>query len=127
MGFYTDPYSDFGRLAMELWRACRLVVDTGIHAKKWTREQGIDYYVQNTPNVEADAVKMVERHIVMAGQATGYKIGMLKILELREKARDKLGKAFDIREYHDIVLTNGRLPLNILEDQIDRWIASKLN
>ncbi len=127
MGFYTDPYSDFGRLAMELWRACRLVVDTGIHAKKWTREQGIDYYVQNTPNVEADAVKMVERHIVMAGQATGYKIGMLKILELREKARDKLGKAFDIREYHDVVLTNGRLPLNILEDQIDKWIASKLN
>ena len=127
MGFYTDPYSDFGRLAMELWRACRLVVDTGIHAKKWTREQGIDYYVQNTPNVEADAVKMVERHIVMAGQATGYKIGMLKILELREKARDKLGKAFDIREYHDIVLTNGRLPLNILEDQLDKWIKSKLN
>ena len=127
MGFYTDPYSDFGRLAMELWRACRLVVDTGIHAKKWTREQGIDYYVQNTPNVEADAVKMVERHIVMAGQATGYKIGMLKILELREKARAKMGEAFDIREYHDIVLTNGRLPLNILEDQIDKWIASKLN
>ena len=127
MGFYTDPYSDFGRLAMELWRACRLVVDTGIHAKKWTREQGIDYYVQNTPNVEADAVKMVERHIVMAGQATGYKIGMLKILELREKARAEMGEAFDIREYHDIVLTNGRLPLNILEDQIDKWIASKLN
>ena len=126
MGFYTDPYSDFGRLAMELWRACRLVVDTGIHAKKWTREQGIDYYVQNTPNVEADAVKMVERHIVMAGQATGYKIGMLKILELREKARAEMGEAFDIREYHDIVLTNGRLPLNILEDQIDKWIASKL-
>ena len=127
MGFYTDPYSDFGRLAMELWRACRLVVDTGIHAKKWTREKGIDYYVQNTPNVEADAVKMVERHIVMAGQATGYKIGMLKILELREKARAEMGEAFDIREYHDIVLTNGRLPLNILEDQIDKWIASKLN
>ena len=127
MGFYTDPYSDIGRLAMELWRACRLVVDTGIHAKKWTREQGIDYYVQNTPNVEADAVKMVERHIVMAGQATGYKIGMLKILELREKARAEMGEAFDIREYHDIVLTNGRLPLNILEDQIDKWIASKLN
>ena len=127
IGFYKDPYSDFGRLAMELWRACRLVVDTGIHAKKWTREQGIDYYVQNTPNVEADAVKMVERHIVMAGQSTGYKIGMLKILELREKARAEMGEAFDIREYHDIVLTNGRLPLNILEDQIDKWIASKLN
>lgn len=127
MGFYIDPYSDFGRLAMELWRACRLVVDTGIHAKKWTREEGIAYYVNNTPNVEADAVKMVERHIVMAGQATGYKIGMLKILELREKARVELGDAFDIREYHDVVLTNGRLPLNILEKQVDKWIASKLN
>ncbi|MCH7612913.1 MAG: DUF885 domain-containing protein [Candidatus Marinimicrobia bacterium] len=127
MGFYSDPYSDFGRLAMELWRACRLVVDTGIHAKRWTREQGIEYYVNNTPNVEADAVKMVERHIVMAGQATGYKIGMLKILELRERAKKQLGDTFDIREYHDIVLTNGRLPLNILEDQVDKWIASKLN
>jgi len=127
MGFYTDPYSDFGRLAMELWRACRLVVDTGIHAKKWTREHGIDYYMNNTPNVEADVVKMVERHIVMAGQATGYKIGMLKILDLREKAKSKLGNAFDIREYHDVVLTNGRLPLNILERQVDKWIASKLN
>ncbi len=127
IGFYTDPYSDFGRLAMELWRACRLVVDTGIHAKKWTREQGIDYYMNNTPNVETDAVKMVERHIVMAGQATGYKIGMLKILELREKARVELGDAFDIREYHDVVLTNGRLPLNILENQVDKWISSKLN
>jgi len=127
MGFYTDPYSDFGRLAMELWRACRLVVDTGIHAKKWTREQGIDYYMNNTPNVEADVVKMVERHIVMAAQATGYKIGMLKILELREKAKSTLGNAFDIREYHEVVLTNGRLPLNILEKQVDKWIASKLN
>lgn len=127
MGFYSDPYSDFGRLAMELWRACRLVVDTGIHAKKWTREQGIAYYEQNTPNVETDAVKMVERHIVMAGQATGYKIGMLKILELREKAKDELGVEFDIREYHDVVLTNGRLPLNILENQVDKWIASKMN
>ncbi len=127
IGFYTDPYSDFGRLAMELWRACRLVVDTGIHAKKWTREQGIAYYVDNTPNVEADAVKMVERHIVMAGQATGYKIGMLKILELRERARTELGNQFDIREYHDVVLTNGRLPLNILEKQVDSWIASKMN
>ena len=112
---------------MELWRACRLVVDTGIHAKKWTREEGIAYYVNNTPNVEADAVKMVERHIVMAGQATGYKIGMLKILELREKAKSELGEAFDIREYHDVVLTNGRLPMDILEIQVDKWITSKLN
>ena len=83
--------------------------------------------MNNTPNVEADVVKMVERHFVMAGQATGYKIGMLKILELREKAKSTLGNAFDIREYHEVVLTNGRLPLNILEKQVDKWIASKLN
>ncbi|MBC3765730.1 DUF885 domain-containing protein [Neptunicella marina] len=125
MGLYDDPYDDFGRLAMELWRACRLVVDTGIHYKHWTREQGLDYYVQNTPNPEGDAVKMVERHIVMPGQATAYKIGMLKILELRKKAKQALGDQFDIREYHDQVLKNGALPLNVLEAQIDKWITTK--
>ncbi len=125
MGFYSDPYSDFGRLAMELWRACRLVVDTGIHAKKWTRDQGIKYYTDNTPNAESDAVKMVERHIVMASQATAYKIGMIKILELRENAKEKLGDKFDIREFHDVVLTNGAVPLNVLEEMVDEWVASK--
>lgn len=124
MGLYQDPYSDFGRLAAELWRACRLVVDTGIHYKKWTRQQGIDYYMANTPNSEGDAVKMVERHIVMAGQATAYKIGMLKILELRERAKRKLGAAFDIRQFHQVVLTNGAVPLNVLERMVDEWIAS---
>ncbi|WP_026376976.1 DUF885 domain-containing protein [Aestuariibacter salexigens] len=122
IGLYQDPYSDFGRLAMELWRACRLVVDTGIHAMKWTREEGIDYYVSNTPNAEADAVKMVERHIVMPSQATAYKIGMLKILELREKAKTALGDAFDIREFHDVVLANGPVPLNVLEQFVDDYI-----
>lgn len=125
IGFYQDPYSDFGRLAMELWRACRLVVDTGIHAKKWTREEGIEYYVSNTPNARADAVKMVERHIVMPGQATAYKIGMNKILELREKAKEALGDKFDIREFHDVILANGPVPLNILEQFVDEYIASK--
>ncbi|MDY0781066.1 DUF885 domain-containing protein [Tenacibaculum sp. IB213877] len=125
MGFYSDPYSDFGRLAMELWRACRLVVDTGIHAKKWTREQGINYYTENTPNTELDAVKMVERHIVMPSQATAYKIGMLKIVELREKAKKELGEKFDIRKFHDVVLTNGPLPLNVLENKVDEYIASE--
>ncbi|WP_299625724.1 DUF885 domain-containing protein [uncultured Tenacibaculum sp.] len=124
MGFYSDPYSDFGRLAMELWRACRLVVDTGIHAKKWTREEGIKYYTDNTPNAEADAVKMVERHIVMPSQATAYKIGMIKIIELREKAKKALGEKFDIRKFHDVVLTNGPLPLNVLENLVDKYIAS---
>ena len=90
MGLYQDPYSDFGRLAMELWRACRLVVDTGIHAKQWTRQQGIDFYTSNTPNAVNDAVKMVERHIVYASQATAYKIGMLKIIELREPQTNRI-------------------------------------
>ena len=125
MGFYADPYSDFGRLAMELWRACRLVVDTGIHSKKWTREEGIKYYTDNTPNAVMDGVKMVERHIVMASQATAYKIGMLKILELRKKAKDALGEKFDIREFHEVVISHGAIPLNVLEDFVDEYIASK--
>ena len=125
MGFYQDPYSDFGRLAMEIWRACRLVVDTGIHHKKWTREQGIQYYMDNTPNPKGDAIKMVERHIVMAGQATAYKIGMIKILDLREKAKKTLGDKFDIREFHEVVLANGAIPLSVLEKYIDEWVASK--
>ena len=125
MGFYADPYSDFGRLAMELWRACRLVVDTGIHVKKWTREEGIKYYIDNTPNAVLDGVKMVERHIVMPSQATAYKIGMLKILELRKKAKDALGEKFDIREFHEVVISHGAIPLNVLEDFVDEYIASK--
>ncbi len=127
IGLYSDPYSDFGRLAMELWRACRLVVDTGIHAKKWSREEGIKYYTDHTPNAESDAIKMVERHIVMPSQATAYKIGMNKILELREDARKKLGDQFDIREFHDVVLTNGPVPLTILEELVADWVASKKN
>lgn len=125
IGLYEDPYSDFGRLAMELWRACRLVVDTGIHAKKWTRQQGIDYYVNNTPNPKPDAVKMVERHVVMPSQATAYKIGMLKIVQLRESAKAKLGDKFSLPEFHDVVLKNGAVPLSTLEDLVNEWVASK--
>lgn len=125
MGLYQDPYSDFGRLAMELWRAVRLVVDTGMHSKGWTREQAIDFYADNTPNARIDAVKMVERHAVMPGQATAYKIGMLKILEERERARSVLGDDFDIREFHDVVLKNGAVPMNVLEAQVDGYIAAK--
>ena len=123
IGFYKDPYSDFGRLAMELWRSIRLVVDTGIHAKKWTREQGIEYYMQNSPNAESDAIKMVERHIVMPGQATAYKIGMNKILVLRQRAKDSLGEDFDLREFHEVILEDGALPLNILEEKVNEWLA----
>jgi uncharacterized protein (DUF885 family) len=125
IGLYADPYSDFGRLAMELWRACRLVVDTGIHAKKWTRQQGIDYYVNNTPNPKPDAVKMVERHVVMPSQATAYKIGMLKIVQLRESAKAKLGDKFSLPEFHNVVLKNGAIPLSVLEDLVNEWVASK--
>lgn len=125
IGLYQDPYSDFGRLAMELWRACRLVVDTGIHTKQWTREQGIAYYTENTPNAVSDAVKMVERHVVMPSQATAYKIGMNKIIELREHAKVQLGDKFDIREFHDVVLKNGPVPLNVLADLVNDYINTK--
>ncbi|WP_444957010.1 DUF885 domain-containing protein [Microbulbifer sp. ZKSA002] len=124
MGLYQDPYSDFGRLAMELWRAGRLVVDTGIHTKKWTREQAIQYLMENTPNPEGDVIKAVERYIVLPGQATAYKIGMLKILQLREKAKKELGEKFDIRQFHNAVLANGPVPLDALEEIIDEWIAN---
>ena len=123
MGYYSDPYDDFGRLAMELWRAARLVVDTGIHDQHWTREQAIQYLMDNTPNPEGDCRKAIERYIVMPGQATAYKIGMNKIIELREKAKAELGDKFDIREFHDIVLKDGALPLDILEENVDQWIA----
>ena len=125
MGFYQDPYSDFGRLAMELWRACRLVVDTGLHAKRWSREEAIEYLVDNTPNARYDAVKAIERYIAMPGQATAYMIGKLKIMDLRDKARTTLGDKFDIRGFHDEVLKDGPVPLSLLESKIDAWIAQQ--
>ncbi|MBL4879093.1 MAG: DUF885 domain-containing protein, partial [Hyphomonas sp.] len=123
MGYYSDPYDDFGRLAMEIWRAARLVVDTGIHDKKWTREEAIQYLLDNTPNPEGDAKKAIERYIVMPGQATAYKIGMLKILELREMAKTELGEDFDIADFHDVVLKDGPVPLQILEENVNAWVA----
>lgn len=125
IGLYADPYSDFGRLSLELWRAGRLVVDTGIHDKKWTREQAIDYLTKNTPNTAADCTDSINRYIVMPSQATAYKVGMLKILALREKAKKSLGNKFDIRQFHEVVLSNGSVPLDVLEELVDRWIKSK--
>ncbi|MGE0494016.1 MAG: DUF885 family protein [Vulcanimicrobiota bacterium] len=122
IGFYQDPYADFGRLAMELFRACRLVVDTGIHSRRWTRQQGIDYYHQNTPNSLGDCVKMVERHIVMPSQATAYKVGMVKILALREQARQRQGDRFDLRKFHEVVLTNGPVPLDTLQKLVEEQL-----
>ena len=124
IGLYQDPYSDFGRLAMELWRACRLVVDTGIHAKKWSREEAIQYLLDNTPNTPTAIEKAIERYIVMPSQATAYKIGMIKIIELREKAKTALGDKFDIRAFHDVVLKNGAVPLDVLEQLVDEYIAA---
>ncbi len=125
MGFYTDPYSDFGRLAMELWRACRLVVDTGIHDQKWTREQAIAYLKQTTPNPDGDIEKAVERYIVFPGQATAYTIGKIKIMQLRDQAQQALGDKFDIRDFHDVVLRSGPVPLDVLDERVKQWVHSK--
>ena len=125
MGFYKDPYSLFGHLSLELWRAVRLVTDTGLHAKRWTREQAIRYFQDNSLLSERDIVKEVERYINNPGQATSYKIGQLRIVELRERAKRELGDRFDIRDFHAAVLENGPLPLDILEQQVEAYIAAK--
>lgn len=126
MGFYQNPYSDLGRLSMELWRACRLVTDTGLHAKKWTREQAIQYLLDNTPTSDNSASKAIERYIVMPSQATAYTIGMMKILELRKRANDRLGTQFSLKEFHEVVLSNGALPLSALEQLVESWIQKTL-
>jgi uncharacterized protein (DUF885 family) len=125
LGLYTDPYKEFGQLGMEIFRAARLVVDTGIHAKKWTREEAVQYYLTNIPNPEGDVRAEIDRYIVWPGQATAYMIGKLKIIELRRKAEAALGEAFDVREFHDAVLTNGSVPLDILEANIDIYISKQ--
>ncbi|WP_295691730.1 DUF885 family protein [uncultured Maricaulis sp.] len=121
-GFYSDPYSDFGRLAMELWRACRLVVDTGLHYHQWSRQDAVDYLAENTPNPQGDIVAAIDRYIVYPGQATAYKVGMLEILRLRGIAEDALGDAYDIRDFHDVVLTQGAMPMSVLEERVNAWI-----
>ena len=126
MGFYQDPYSNFGRLAMELWRAARLVVDTGLHHKQWTRQQAVTYLVANTPNTVYDCQRAIERYIAMPGQATAYMIGKLRIVELREMARQALGDRFDIRAFHDVVLGSGAIPLDQLEVHVQRLVQDVL-
>ena len=125
MGGYQDPYSDFGRLGAEIWRAIRLVVDTGLHSKGWTEQQAVDYFLANGPTSEGQVRAEIRRYIVTPGQATAYKVGMLKILELRERATAALGDRFDIRRFHDTVLGGGALPLAILERRVDDWIAAE--
>jgi uncharacterized protein (DUF885 family) len=125
VGFFKDPYSEFGHLSLEAWRAVRLVVDTGIHSKHWTREQAIDYFRENSLLSERDIAKEVDRYFNWPGQATSYKIGQLRILALRDKAKAALGPRFDIRDFHAAVLENGSLPLDLLEEQVDAYIARK--
>ena len=123
LGFYKDdPFGNLGRLQAEMFRSVRLVVDTGIHHKRWSRQQAIDYMVANTGMPVSEVTTEIERYIVMPGQACGYKIGMLKILELREKAKTALGDRFDLRKFHNVVLKNGSVPLEILEKIVDEYI-----
>jgi uncharacterized protein (DUF885 family) len=126
LGLYTDPYQYFGALYADIWRANRLVVDTGMHAMGWTRQEAIDWMQSNSPIPDTDVVAEVERYIAIPSQALAYKIGQLKIRELRNRAQDALGDSFDVRHYHNLVLTTGSVPLLVLEAEVDRWIASQL-
>ncbi|TQV84599.1 DUF885 domain-containing protein [Aliikangiella coralliicola] len=122
LGFQRNPFDNIGRLQAELFRAVRLVVDTGIHAKRWTRQQAIDYMSANTGMAISDVVSEIERYIVMPGQACAYKVGMMKILELRAKAKESLGQQFNLAKFHEVILNNGAVPLDILEELVDRYI-----
>jgi uncharacterized protein (DUF885 family) len=122
MGFYADPYSNFGRLTYEMWRAVRLVVDTGLHSMNWTRDQAIDFFRANAAKADQDIVVEVDRYIVWPGQALGYKMGQLKIRELRTRAEQQLGSRFDVRKFHDLVLEQGAVPLDVLDRQVKTWI-----
>jgi uncharacterized protein (DUF885 family) len=122
IGFYQDPYSDYGRLEADIWRAIRLVVDTGVHSQHWTRQQMVDYFHEHSAIDETNIQAEVDRYIAWPGQALGYKMGQLKILELKQKAQTALGPKFDIRAFHDVILDSGALPLDVLEQQVNNWI-----
>jgi len=122
VGFYQDPYSDFGRLSYEMWRACRLVVDTGIHALGWTRQQAIDFMADNTSSTLLNIANEVDRYIAWPGQALAYKIGELKMRELRSRTEEAMGSRFDLRQFHDLILSSGPLPLDLLEESVNDWL-----
>lgn len=126
LGMYKDPYSKFGQLTYDMWRAVRLVVDTGMHAKGWDRQQAINYFMDNAPKTELDITNEIDRYIDNPGQALAYKLGQLKLIELRDRAHNKLGGKFDIKAYHDEVLSYGSVPLSVLDDIVNKWIARRL-
>jgi uncharacterized protein (DUF885 family) len=125
IGFYQDPYSDYGRLEADMWRAIRLVVDTGVHSQHWTRQQMVDYFHEHSAIDETNVQSEVDRYIAWPAQALGYKMGQLKILELRDRAKTALGPKFDLKAFHDVVIDSGALPLDVLEKQVDAWIATQ--
>jgi uncharacterized protein (DUF885 family) len=125
MGLYDDPYDRFGKLTYDMWRAVRLVVDTGLHHKRWSRDEAIDYFKRHAPKMENDIVNEIDRYISWPGQALAYKIGQLKIQELRARAEQQLGESFDIKEFHDLLLLDGALPLDVLERRVGEWLAAK--
>jgi uncharacterized protein (DUF885 family) len=125
VGFYQDPYNDLGRVEADIWRAVRLVVDTGVHSKHWTRQQMVDYFHDHSAVGETDVQAEVDRYVAYPAQALGYKVGQLKLLELRSKAQQALGDRFDLRAFHDQVLDSGALPLDYLEQRIDGWITQQ--
>ncbi len=125
LGLYDDPYDKFGQLAYDMWRAVRLVVDTGMHVKRWTRQQALDFFMENSPRQELDVTNEIDRYIAWPGQALAYKIGQLKLRELRTRAEQELGPRFDVREFHDAVLLEGSLPLDVLEKKLQAWVAAR--
>ena len=124
MGLYQDPYSKFGALTYDMWRAVRLVVDTGMHYKGWSRQKAIDYFKDNAAKTEQDIINEIDRYLIMPGQALAYKIGQLKILELKEKAKKELGESFNIKDFHSVILEQGSLPLDIVEERFDAYLLA---